>query len=220
MEDAMHDIDRDMNPEFESFEFEQFEMLGEPGSVFSEAEEMELAGELLGVRDEQELDQFLGDLIKKAGHALGGIIRSPIGQAVGGALKGLARKALPIAGGALGTFVGGPVGTAIGSGLASAAGKALGLELESLNQEDREFEGAKQFVRLAGEAVKNAQTASPAADPRAVGQHAVARAAQALAPALLRGASGALVQPTSGAVGHGQSGRWIRRGSRIVLLGV
>lgn len=111
------------------------------GEVFNESEVMELAAELLEVTNEAELDRFLGNLIKKAGSALGKVVKSPIGQAVGGVLKGVAKKALPIAGGALGAYFGGPLGAKIGSGLASAAGSALGLELETLNQEDREFEG-------------------------------------------------------------------------------
>jgi len=39
-------------------------------------------------------------------------------------------------------------------------GKALGLELEGLSLEDREFEGAKQFVKFAGETVKSAVSAT------------------------------------------------------------
>jgi hypothetical protein len=217
----MHDIDRtqlEMNPEFESFEFEQFELPAEVGGVFSEADEMELAAELLEVRDEQELERFLGDLVRRAGRAVGGLIRSPIGQSIGGALKGVARGALPIAGGALGTFFGGPLGTMIGSGLASAAGRALGLELETLAQEDREFEGAKQFVRLAAETVKNAAQATPGATPQAVAQSAVTQAVQSLAPGLLQGGA-ALPSRSVSAPSQGNSGRWIRRGSRIVLLG-
>uniref|UniRef100_UPI004055B22C hypothetical protein n=1 Tax=Candidatus Electronema sp. TaxID=2698783 RepID=UPI004055B22C len=50
--------------EFENFEFED-EWSGE-GEVFSEAELMELAGELLEIESEAELDQFLGKLIKRA----------------------------------------------------------------------------------------------------------------------------------------------------------
>jgi len=83
----MHDIDRtqlEMTPEMEGYEFEQFEAeqfgMGETGAVFNEVEEMELASELLGVSNEQELDRFLGDLIKKVGHAVGQVVRSPIGQ--------------------------------------------------------------------------------------------------------------------------------------------
>ena len=59
---------------------------------------MELAAELLEVSNEQELEQFLGDFIKKAGKAIGGFVKSPIGQAIGGVLKSAANVALPIAG--------------------------------------------------------------------------------------------------------------------------
>src|SRR4051812_13887619 len=148
------------NPQMEGYEFEQQEQ-GE--HVFNEEQEMELAAELLEVSNEQELEQFLGSLISSAGKALGGIVKGPIGKTLGGALKGLAKTALPIAGGALGTFFGGPVGTAIGSKLGSFAGSALGLETEGLSAEDREFEVARQFVRMAGDAVKTALEAPPRA---------------------------------------------------------
>jgi len=229
----MHDIDRtqtEYNPETgyeaeqfegEQFESEQFEYgeTAEWGEVFNETELMEMAAELLEVRDEAELDQFLGSLIKKAGGAIRKVVKSPVGQAIGGILKGAAKKALPIAGGALGGWVGGPLGAKIGSGLASMAGKALGLELEALSAEDREFEGAKQFVRFAGEAVKNAASAPLSANPRAAANAAAAAAARKFAPGFLTGAAGAAI-PSSMASGKGRSGRWIRRGNRIILFGV
>jgi|ERR1044072_3361124 malonyl CoA-acyl carrier protein transacylase len=216
----MHDIDRnqlELNPETGNFEYEQFEFAGETQELFNEAEQLELAAELLEVRDEQELDRFLGSLIRKVSQ----VARSPIGQALGGVLKGVAKKALPLAGTALGGFVGGPLGVKIGSGLASMAGNALGLEAEMLNQEDREFEGAKQFVRLAGTAIQSAASAGPNVDPRAAAQSAVTQAAQTLAPGLVQSA-GSAARPLSGGGSAltGRSGRWVRRGNRIVLLGV
>lgn len=218
----MHDIDRtqmEYNPEMEQFEGEQFEWgetewSGETGEVFSESEVMELTSELLEVRDEAELDRFLGGLIKKAGQALGKVVKSPVGQAIGGVLKGAAKKALPMAGAALGGWVGGPLGAKLGGQLASMAGQKLGLELEAMSQEDREFEGAKQFVRFAGEAAKNAVSAPSSANPRAVAQRAAVQAARALAPGLLTGSA------TAAPAGHGSSGRWLRRGTKIVLYGV
>jgi len=233
----MHDIDRNQlesDSEFENFEEEQFEF-EEESEVFDEAELMELAGELMEVSDERELEQFLGSLIKKAGRALGHVIHSPIGRAIGGALKGVAKKALPLAGTALGGFVGGPLGARIGGGLANMAGNALGLEAESMQQEDLEFEGAKQFVRLAGAAVKHAATAPVSTDPLAAAQSAVTKAAQILAPAVLK-STRVLANAPHGApqslahrlvhvsqnvpVSRGRGGRWIRRGSKIVLFGV
>jgi hypothetical protein len=202
------------NPELETFEseqFEQFEWSGEStGEVLSESEMLELAAELLEVRDEQELDRFLGDLVRKVSGAIGKVARSPLGRAIGGALKGAAGKLLPLAGGALGTFVGGPLGAKIGSGLASMAGRALGLELEGLSHEDRELESAKHFVRFASDAVKNAVTAPPA-DPVATAQAAITQAAQRYAPGLLRNQSGS---PQA----HGPGGRWVRRGRNIIVI--
>jgi len=193
------------NPQMEGYEFEQQEQ-GE--HVFNEEQEMELAAELLEVSNEQELEQFLGSLISSAGKALGGIVKGPIGKTLGGVLKGLAKKALPIAGGALGTFFGGPVGTALGGQLGSMAGSALGLETEGLSAEDREFEVARQFVRMAGDAVKTALDAPPNADPNAV--------AHAAMTSVTQGAPGA---PGANAP-RSRSGRWIRRGGKIVLFGV
>ena len=171
---------------------------------------MELAAELLEITNEQELDHFLGDLIKKAGSAVGKFVKSPVGQAIGGVLKTAAKTALPIAGGALGAFVGGPLGAKLGSSLASMAGQALGLELEGLSQEDREFQAARQFVRWAGETAKNTLAAPPSADPATVAKAAAAEAARLHAPGLW-GVSTSV---------KGHSGRWIRRGNTIVVFGV
>lgn len=207
-ESEQYESEQFENQQFEQFEFEEAEW----GEVFNESEVMELTAELMEVTNEEELDLFLGNLIKKAGSAIKKVVKSPIGRAVGGVLKGVAKKALPIAGGALGTYFGGPLGAKIGSGLASAAGKALGLELETLSQEDREFEGGKQFVRFAANTVKNAVSAPPSIDPRRAAQAAAAKAARKFAPALL-GAG------TSAPMGKGRSsGRWIRRGRNIIIL--
>jgi uncharacterized protein (DUF697 family) len=201
------------SPQMETFEFSREFRTG-PNSVFSEGQELELAAELLEVSNEQELEQFLGDFIKKAGKAIGGIVKSPIGQAIGGVLKSAAKVALPIAGGALGTLVGGPLGTTIGSSLGSMAGKALGLELEGLSQEDREFEAARQFVRFAGEAVKNALEAPPNANPFTAAKAAATEAAREHAPGLLDDS-----YRQEHHQHHHHHGHWARHGNKIVLYG-
>ena len=202
------------NPQMETYGTGEAEWSGETewgGEVFSEAETMELASELLEVSNEAELDRFLGDLISKAGKAIGSFVRSPVGKAIGGWLKGAAKQVLPIAGGALGGFVGGPLGAKIGSGLASYAGGALGLEAE-MSQEDREFEGAKNFVKIAADAVKSAAAAAPGANPVEVAKAAVKAAVQKHAPGLLNGAA-----PGSTGKG-GRTGRWIRHGRNVIIV--
>ena len=204
------------NPQMETYEAGEYEWSGETewgGEVFSEAETMELAGELLEVTNEAELDRFLGDLISKAGKAVGSIVRSPIGKAVGGWLKGAAKQLLPVAGGALGGFVGGPLGAQIGSGLASKAGSVLGLEAE-MSQEDREYEGAKQFVKMAADAVKTAAAAPAGAHPVAVAKAAVKTAVEKHAPGLLSG-NGVEHRP-AGRLGH--TGRWVRHGRNVIIV--
>lgn len=182
--------------------------------VLSESEEADLASDFLEIADEAELEQFLGDLIDGIGSTLGKITGSPIGPAVSGVLKKVAKTALPIAGGALGTYFGGPVGAMLGSNLASAAGGVLGLELEGLSPEDQEFEATKQFIRFAGQTVANALEASPNADPEAVAHAAAAEAARIHAPGLVNAAQ--LHQ--NGRRPH--TGHWVRHGGKIILFGI
>ncbi|HMQ30291.1 MAG TPA: hypothetical protein PKD53_06155 [Chloroflexaceae bacterium] len=238
----MHDIDRtqaeywgemELDGEFEGehdgeaewgYEGEydgeaEWEYDGEAEGVFDEADEMELAAELLEVSDEEELDQFLGKLVRKAGKAIGKAVRSPVGRAVGGMLKGVVKKALPIAGGALGNLVVPGIGGVVGSKLASTAGSMFGLELEGMSAEDQEFEVARRLVRLGGESVRQAAD-QPAGPPAKVAQAAVAAAAQQHAPGLVsqgRKAQNGARGPMSR--GRSNSGRWVRRGNKIVILG-
>lgn len=201
----MHDLGQ---AQMESFEYD-FE--AESG-IFSEAETTALASELMEIQSEAELEQFLGDLIKSAGSAVGSFIKSPAGKALGGILKGAAKEALPAVGSALGGMIGGDTGAQIGSKLASFAGDKLGLEMEN------EFETAKSFIQMAGDAVKQVAAAPPTANPVATASAAVTAAAEKHLPALLQAAE------TAGAGQHqGRRhvhGKWIRRGHHIVLLGV
>jgi hypothetical protein len=223
----MHDIDRTQaETAWETDEFEmdggEFEYQdegawdGETDAVFNEADEMELAAELLEVSDEAELDQFIGRLVKRAGRALRTAIRSPIGRSLGGMLKGVARRALPAVSGAIDSVLPGAGGLA-GSAITSAAGNLFGLELEGMSPEDQEFEVARRYVRLAGEAVKQAASAPAGASPQAVAKQAVTAAAQQHAPGLANGAGGASGRQAGG---RARSGRWVRRGGVIILMGI
>jgi hypothetical protein len=167
-------------------------------SPFSEDEEAELAMELLSVSSDAELDEFLGKMFKKIGRGL-----KKIARPLGGALKGLAKKALPFVGGALGSFIPIPgVGTAVGTALGSAVGNALEAEFGELEADEQEFEMARRFVRIAGTAAQQAAAAGASTDPRRAVQAAVAHAARRHVPGLDRG---------------GRGGRWVRRGNTIVI---
>lgn len=186
--------------------------------LFSEAEEVELAYELMEARSDAELDQFLGDLFKKATRAVGRALKSPVARQLGGVLKSVAKVALPLAGTAVGTYFGGPLGGQIGGFVGSTTGKILGLEIPGLSEEEQEFEVARRFVRLAGDAVKEAVQAPPSAAPEGVARSAVATAAQKYAPGLLTAQGQALI---AGSVpsAHTRSGRWVRQGNQVVLFG-
>src|SRR5258708_30849205 len=87
----------------------------------------------------------------------------------------------------------------------------LGLEVEGLSGEDREFEIARQFTRFAGAAGQAACQAPPQMSPHDAARSAALRAAQTFAPGLLhplRGRSGFLWP---------RSGHWVRDGRSIVL---
>jgi hypothetical protein len=173
---------------------------------FDEREQAELASELLSVSDDGELDQFLGGLLKRVTRKIGKVLPKPLLDNLGGLLKGAVKKVVPAIAGA----VGGPVGMALASQAAPALGSLLGLELEGLSAEDQEFEAARQFVRLAEEAAKQAATATQQEQPHLAARNAMIQASRRYAPGL--------VAPRSRA--PSQRGTWYRQGNRIVLVGV
>lgn len=227
----MHDIDRirlESQSETEALEAfplrpEQFEFTeaetsyGETSETFSETEQMELASELLEITSEAELNLFLGKLIGRAGQAIGTFVKSPAGQAIGGLLKDAAKQVLPGLGSAVGGYFGGARGAQFGRDVASATGRAFGLELEGLSSEDRDFEVARRFVNFAGEAVRNLALAPAGQDPRSLANAAMVAAAQTHAPGLISPSQARRVPEPSCPL---TSGRWVRRGNKIVLYGI
>lgn len=217
----MHDIDRAM---FEAEQEQEYEEPGSFGETFefesydseaeSEAFEMEMAAQLLEVTSDEELEQFLGNLVKAASSAARGFINSPTGRALGGVLKNAAKKALP----QVGRIIGDAVVPGLGGQFGQSAGKWLGnrFELEGLSAEDQEFEVARALVRVTKDATRNAIAAGPSAPPRQTATKAAVKAAQrqmpGLVPVLTGAQTGSSVSP--------RTGRWVRRGRRIVLLDV
>ena len=222
-EGPMHDLDRTLRSqesESERYDFEA-DLFGESDYEeetyeISEEDELDLAAELLAVSDENELDQFLGGLIKRAGRAIAPALKKY--------LKPLAKKVIPFAGRALGGFIGGPAGAAIGGKLGSYATTLFEVDFESMDGETQDLEVARRFVRFATAAANNAATSGEVGNPTTVARAAVVRAAQAHAPGLIR-PRGPRVNDRRGSGGAvsstgANSGRWIRRDGRIVLLGV
>lgn len=223
----MHDIDSTqgesdasleaLDPESFAFEFEG-EPESEGESPFNEFEESELAEELLNVQSEEELEQFLGSLVKKAWRGVKKFAKSNVGKALGSVLKTVAKKALPVVGGALGSFIPVPgVGTMVGRTAGTALSNLFEAELEGLDEQEREFEVARRIVRLAGASAVQAAKASPQMNPRMVAHDAVARAARQISP----GFTNSLGRPRPHGLRRHRAdrGRWERRGRMLILFG-
>lgn len=220
----MHDIETPFNDfnEFEDgpnvfggYEFEdnyETRRIMNDESPFSENEEMEMAAELLEVTSDEELEQFLGNVIKKAAGGARSFLRTSAGKQLGGMLKGVAKKALPMLGRAAGMYFGGPAGAAIGGKLGNMAGQVFGLELEGLAPDELEFEAARKFVRLAGDAAKKTVAAGPNINPANAVQNALMAASRKHAPGLYA--------KSKSDSSCSRSGRWIRKGNKIILLGL
>lgn len=175
--------------DFQEFEYEDFlggllssVLGGEVAGPLGEHEEMELASQLLEVGSEQELEQFIGNLFKKAARGVSRFAKSGVGKAVGGALKGIAKKALPVVGGALGSMVAPGIGTAIGSRLGSLASGLFEMEGE-INEQELEFEMARRVVRIGAAAAQSASRVPPrSAPPAAIARRALIGATRRYAP--------------------------------------
>lgn len=179
-------------------------------ALFDESQELELTSRLLEVVNEPQLDRFVRELIRQAAAARESGVRAPEAAAIGDVLKNAVRQVLPIARAQHGSSLHNAVGMQLGNGLSSVAGQVLGLELEGLSPEDREFEAVRQFVRFAGVTVKNALDHSSESDPYRTANRAAADAAAVYAPGLL---------PQSQHLPR-DSGRWVAFHDRIILFGV
>lgn len=152
-----------------------------PGAQLSQEEEIELANELLTISNEEELDQFLGKLIRGIGSGFKKVFRP-----LGGMLKTVGKKLLPVAGTAVGTVFGGPLGGAVGGKLGSLASNLFEVDFESMEPEAQDMEVARRFVRLANAAFRRAAVMRPNVPPRIAARRALYAAARRFAPGLLR----------------------------------
>ncbi len=174
---------------------------------YTEEMEISLASELLSVSNEEELDYFIGKLFRKAR-------KSGVFKKIGGAFKKLAKKALPIAGGVVGGMFGGPLGSKIGGRLGSAATKLFEIDADGITEEDLDFEVAKRFVRFAN-ATSNALSSVPPQNLNSnVTNKIIRNVAAKHAPGLLKHS------PNSNSRTSSVSGRWVKQGNRIIVIGV
>jgi uncharacterized protein (DUF697 family) len=231
-------------------EYGEFAEEGEFGEAgLSEEEVGQLASELLEIASEEELEQFLGRLFRRVARGAVKFVRSPVGRALGGVLRQVAKRALPVVGGALGSMVAPGLGTAIGSKLGSAASGLFEVEFEGLPNEQAEFEVARRYVSLSAAAARNAAATPPipGVPPAVIARRALLASSRRFAPGLYRqlaGRRGRQYRRAGGTYGPNRpgtagwsgdarqspyatrygsvpaSGRWVRRGRRIIVLGL
>ena len=132
-------------------------------AALAPAEVLEIASRYLDARSNAERDHLLGVVLTHAANRAGGTLPAPLGRALGGLLKGVARRTLD----------------------ELAPGQALGLELEGLDSHEQEFESTIRFVRLAGEAARHAVEEALTAPPHRAARAVLASAADVYAPPLL-----------------------------------
>lgn len=163
----MHDLDRTT---LESdFEQDAFDPYSHEAETLGEHELNELAGQLLEVSSEHELEYFLDTL----------------SRAFGGLTNQLSKQLRPLAGKLLhsaAVAAGNAIVPGVGGPIAGALGAALGLELEGLSSEDQEFHMARRLVELLAHAIRGASQSD--GDPRAIAR-AFQAAAQRRAPGLI-----------------------------------
>jgi hypothetical protein len=154
-----------------------------PRNPFNNAEEMELALELLRVTNEAGLERFVGELFKKAWRGI-----QPVGSKIIGPLsvllKSVAKKALPSVATAAGTSFGKPKDDVIAGNLGSLVSQALEAEVAGMTATDRDLEKCRQllekhlrFVRFAGKAAMAAASAPAGVNPIAAAKRSLADSA-------------------------------------------
>ena len=111
-----------------------------------------------------------------------------------------------------------PLGGAVPGGAGSEVGAAIMSELdwEGVPEDSRDVEAAKKVIEVGGAAAQQVAALPPNAPPQAAAQALQSAAAQ---QGIATDATAA-EPPSSGGAGPATSGRWIRRGRSIVLIGI
>jgi hypothetical protein len=152
--------------------------------------EMDFAARLLEARSADELGAVLSDLVAAIDGGRRLAVRGPVLRV----LRRAARMVFPLN------------ATRAPADLKRKAAGVFGMELEGLSPEDKEFEVARRFVRLAADAARQAMARAARPAGQAV-QQALVQSARRNAPGLLR----------AGAA-RASHGTWRRHGGVIEVL--
>lgn len=155
------------------------------GDPLSERQEIELAAEALEIFAEEELEEFVDNVLAGVAAGAGKTISGPIARELGDVLEGMGPAGLPTSG-ALSSLA--APGRVVGSKLGWMIGRLLELELEGMDREDAELERARRYVGLAATSARHAALAPRDAPPRDVVQTALAEALSEHVPELLESA--------------------------------
>ena len=141
---------------------------------------------------------------------------------LGRSLKRVAKRVAPLAGTAAGAYFGGPQGAALGGQVGRGVGGIFELELHGLSPAQQELEVARKFVKLAVNATSNAARGSQTgASPQRIARTSLEKAARRHAPGLLRPSSDSTMRREDHRRKPAKSsGRWVKRGDKIILYGV
>jgi hypothetical protein len=208
----MHDLDRQQLEQYE--EENPYGETGAIGAELTEAQELALAGEVLEVGSEAELEEFLGDLWNRTKSAVGRAYNSAAVQKALPTIKAVGGKMLPVAAGKLADLAWKGSGDFVKAGAGALIDQWLKEELEGLSAEDRELALARRYIRFAHEALTRAAEMPERVPPRVAGQIAVTDSARANIPGVVP----FLPQLNGGGGGsEPAAGRWVRRGSTIEI---
>lgn len=134
-----YEVDQEFEDEMED-EFESDEL------------EMEMAEAILELESEEELDQFLGDLVRKVASVGGRVWNSNAVKGFRDVTRPFVRAALPTLGAAAGGFLGSKIpgswGAKLGTKLGRSAGSWLGDRYEFETGDEMEMEVAKGVVKV------------------------------------------------------------------------
>lgn len=187
---------------------------------WDEEDELGLATELMDVSDDEELDEFLGSLIKKVGGAAKRIFRrgrkvtrSPLVRKQWKAHQKRKKMLLPIFKKIFGNYFGGGGG--------SMGSSFFEVNLDGLSPDEQRYEVAKKSTKFMSAALKHLPK-NPNIPAKVAVKRALKKAASSHMPQLLRSARKKQRRKLRRWTKQGRAGRWMRSrdGKRIILLGV